>query len=200
MNIDNLLKYFNHNNYLKINNMPVFFLHHPWFMTKYDIDRFKEVLNHRCRQVGFSGVHFILNSMNEEYSDYINYYTNFNYKHSCHRYIDNNTQLNCLNYKAYFDNYNNNSTIQMLTFDFDNSARFFKPNKLELVTICKNNTELDKIMAINKIVEKYNKQNKSEVENILLINAWNEWGEKMHIEPSNERGYYYLNLLNDYMS
>ena len=30
---------------------------------------------------------------------------------------------------------------------------------------------------------------------IVLINAWNEWVERMHIEPSEQRGDYYLNLI-----
>ena len=34
----------------------------------------------------------------------------------------------------------------------------------------------------------------------MLINAWNEWGEKMTIEPSNEYGFYYLNLIKNVIS
>ena len=30
---------------------------------------------------------------------------------------------------------------------------------------------------------------------ILLINSWNEWGEQMEIEPSNEKGTYYIDLI-----
>ena len=54
-------------------------------------------------------------------------------------------------------------------------------------------------MFIKKITEKYNRNKTNAVENILLINAWNEWGEKMNIEPSEEYGYYYLNLLREYL-
>ena len=43
------------------------------------------------------------------------------------------------------------------------------------------------------------KQEEESIDNILLINAWNEWGEKMAFEPSEEYGYYYLNLLYDYL-
>jgi hypothetical protein len=67
-------------------------------------------------------------------------------------------------------------------------------------TVCVNNTEIDKILFIKKIIEKYNKNKKNSVENILLINSWNEWGEKMAIEPSEEYGYYYLNLIKENLS
>ena len=29
----------------------------------------------------------------------------------------------------------------------------------------------------------------------MLFNAWNEWGEQMIIEPSNELGFLYLNVI-----
>ena len=50
---------------------------------------------------------------------------------------------------------------------------------------------------MHELQKKYGNNNNTE--NILLINAWNEWGEKMAIEPSLEIGYYYLNLLNQYL-
>ena len=42
---------------------------------------------------------------------------------------------------------------------------------------------------------KYINKIKNSDTKILLINAWNEWGEKMHVEPSEQRGYYYLDLI-----
>jgi hypothetical protein len=77
------------------------------------------------------------------------------------------------------------------------------PHKLDKSTICVENTEIDKIFFINKIVDLY-KNNTSEDEqnigSILLINAFNEWGEQMTFEPSNEYEYYNLNLLTDYLT
>ena len=52
---------------------------------------------------------------------------------------------------------------------------------------------------MEKIIHKYDKNKGSDVENILLLNAWNEWGEKMTFEPSEELGYYNLNLLFEYL-
>ena len=42
---------------------------------------------------------------------------------------------------------------------------------------------------------KYLNKIKNSDTQILLINAWNEWGERMHVEPSEQRGDYYLNLI-----
>jgi hypothetical protein len=47
---------------------------------------------------------------------------------------------------------------------------------------------------MNKIYESYS-ESIEEIDKILLINSWNEWGEQMAIEPSNEEGTYYLDLL-----
>lgn len=48
---------------------------------------------------------------------------------------------------------------------------------------------------MKNILDKYKNNN----ENILLFNAWNEWGEKMTLEPSNEYGYFNLNLLQSFI-
>ena len=40
------------------------------------------------------------------------------------------------------------------------------------------------------------KDPRDELNKIFLINSWNEWGENMAIEPSNECSLYYLELIN----
>jgi hypothetical protein len=55
-----------------------------------------------------------------------------------------------------------------------------------------------KTIFTNKIINLYNDNNSnSEIDNILLVNALNEWGEKMCFEPSDKYGYYNINLLYD---
>jgi hypothetical protein len=199
-NIDNLITYFKHENYLKIDNKPVFFLHHPWFLSDNEINIFYNLLNNRCIQNNYEGIHFVINSMNKKYDNFINYHHTFNYKRNSAVTYNSNKQHCELNYKKYISEYNNNSSIHTLAFDFDNRARLCKPNKLKLATVCINNDENTKITFINKIVDKYDKSTTSDVENILLINAWNEWGEKMVIEPSEQQGHYYLNLIKEYIT
>jgi hypothetical protein len=153
-----------------------------------------------CLENNFDGIHFIVNSINGNYKNYINRSHHFNYKNCESSYYDTNVNHTFLDYKKYIQNdikdSKNENEIQTLVFDFDNRARLYKPDKLNKSTICINNSEIEKIIFMKKIFNKYIKNKKSDIENILIINAWNEWGEKMSIEPSQEYGFYYLNLFN----
>ena len=199
-NINNLIKYFKHENYLKIDNRPVFEIHHPWFINESNLNLFHDILNNKCIENNFDGIHFIVNAINGNYKKFINKMHHLNYKNNNSTKYDENKKHKVLDYKNYINNNikeNDNNTIQTLVFDFDNRARLFKPDKLSISSVCINNTEFDKINFIKKIIKKYNKNKTSDVENILLINSWNEWGEKMAVEPSEEYGYYYLNLIRE---
>ena len=203
-NINYLMKYFLHPNYLKINNKPVFFIYHPWLIS--NIDLFHKVLDNYCKLNNFSGIHLVLNSFNQTYKNYKNFYINFNYKNNdCRHYCEKKKQI-VLDYKKYINDSHHSHAkpgiIKTIVFDFDNRPRLYLPNKLANSTICINNTEFDKILFMNKIIDSYERNELVEeesIDNILLINAWNEWGEKMAFEPSEEYGYYYLNLLYDYL-
>ena len=198
--MNNLLLYFKHDNYLKIDNKPVLSIHHPWYIGE-NIDTCFDIFNKKCIENNYNGIHFIVNAINGPYN-YINNYHNFNYKKSKSSVHSKKQNQIFLDYKNYIDNdiTENIDGIHTLAFDFDNSARLLKPYKLDASTICINNTEFSKKLFMQKIVNKYNKSKKSDVENILLVNSWNEWGEKMHMEPSNEYGYYYLNMIIDYLT
>ena len=50
-----------------------------------------------------------------------------------------------------------------------------------------------------KTIQHYSFKN-SGIDKILLINSWNEWGEQMAIEPSNEKGNYLLELIKSWYS
>ena len=53
-----------------------------------------------------------------------------------------------------------------------------------------------KTVFTKKILNLYKDNNSdAEIDNILLVNALNEWGEKMYFEPSDKYGYYNINLL-----
>ena len=88
-------------------------------------------------------------------------------------------------------------TIQTVVFDFNNRARLFMPNRLEHSTICVDNREIDKKLFSDMLINTYNYKKTSELDNILLVNSFNEWGESMAFEPSKKYGYYNLNLLTE---
>lgn len=196
-NINNLMNYFKHDNYYKINNKPVFMIHHPWFISDDKLNLFRNILNSKCIENNFDGVNLILNSMNKTYVNYNNYDFHPNYKIPP---ISSSYKLggkNVLDYEMYTKNIKlKKNQIQSVFFDFNNTARLYKPNKLDKSTrVIKNTT--DNIQSyINKIKNIYLTSNTSEeINKICLINAWNEWGEKMHIEPSEENGFTQLNFI-----
>jgi hypothetical protein len=194
-NANDLINYFKHENYLKINNKPVFFVYHNYLIE--DIDTFYQILNDLCILNNFDGVHLVLNSFVFKNKKYPNFYINFNYKNFESRFYDENEKHNKLNYKEYTDNpyHLNEKMIQTIVFDFNNRPRLYQPNKLEYSTVCINNSEIDKVTFTNKLIKTYNYDKKNDVENILLINSFNEWGENMAFEPSKKYGYYNMNLL-----
>ena len=219
LNADNLISYFSQDVYVKVDEKPVFMLYHTWALSIEELNMFYEILNEKCILSGFKGVQFYVNVMNgcpPGLSPNIKqFHMNFNYKNNVHgsRYLKRvrgNEEQAVLDYGKYLsttlhihNNNNNNNTnpeVQTLCFDFDNTARLIKPNRLQNSTICIKNTEYNKILFMHELQKKYaNDNGNNNRENILLVNAWNEWGEKMAIEPSLEIGYYYLNLLNQYL-
>jgi hypothetical protein len=187
----NLINYFSNDIYYKENNKPVMYIYHPWLINDPKIKEFYTELNKLCIKNGFNGFKLYLNTFNKKYVDYDNFYINFNYKYSNFREKINGQYY--LDYEVYLKNKSNfEKCTQTLVFDFDNRARLCLPNKLELSTICVKNNDYNKKLFIDKILDLYNNSSDN---NILLVNAWNEWGEKMHIEPSQENGFYYLNLI-----
>ena len=200
-NSQNLIKYFKHQNYLKIDNKPVFFIYHSFLLTDDEINNFYKILNKICCENYFYGVHLVLNSFVKKYDNFTNFYINFNYKtkNVDARFFDEEQNQIYLDYRKYINNSSHikKNTIQTICYDFNNKPRLFEPDKLANSTVCINNTEYDKIMFTKKLLKTYNRKKKSYLENILLMNALNEWGENMAFEPSNKYQFYNLNLLKE---
>ena len=195
---NDLIQYFQKPIYLKIDNKPVLFIYHNFFMNSNQLNMFNKILEQTCINAGFNGVHIVINSFYQtDQTGYKEFYINFNYKKEDSRYWDNKTDQIYLDYKKYIHNeYHDKDVIQTIVYDFNNKPRLFKPNHLKSSTVCLNNTEFHKILFTEKIIKKY--ENKEEgINKILLINALNEWGENMSFEPSNKYGFYNINLLTD---
>jgi hypothetical protein len=197
-----LMKYFKNDKYLKIDNKPVFIINDIEFIQNVDV--LYSVLNKLCIENGFSGINLILNNSNNN--------ENISFKH-CQIYFDinniNNTNTNTdllefknnrneLNYEKFVnDEYSFTSNkIQSIILDFNNSSTIKKHIKSKTPVICKNNTEMLKILYIKKIIEFYNKNLQTDLDKLVLINSFNNWGEGSAFEPSEKYGYYNINLLN----
>jgi hypothetical protein len=191
-----LMKYFQNDKYLKIDNKPVFIIGDSELIPNPEI--LYEVLNTLCIENGFSGIHLILNTdSNNENTSYKNCEIHFNI-YKLNNLTEFKNETNELNYEKFLNNeYGFNSKkIQTVTFDFNNSSNIKKQIKIKYPIICKNNTEMNKVLYTKKIIEFYNKNLTSELNNILLINSLNNWGEGNAFEPSEKYGYYNINLLN----
>jgi hypothetical protein len=191
-NIKTLINYFKHAHYYKIDNKPVFYVHHPWMIPTENLYLFRKMLNQACISVGFSGINLVVNNMHDQYENkYINmnkYTHNPDYKKSppTTNYVEhvkeNRNNVASLNYPA------------SMFFDFNNTARLYIPNKLYNVTIIFNNTYQAQSENLELLLTRY-KTKREEINKIMLLNSWNEWGENMAIEPSTEKGYTYLNMI-----
>ncbi len=193
-NANYLVEYFKHDNYLKIERKPVFFIYHTYLIE--NIELFRTILNDTCIKHKFDGVTIVVNSFLETPDTFDRFYINFNYKKYHSRYIEN--KQHKLNYKDYLDTdyHFKENCIHTIVTDFNNKPRLYKPDRIEHSTVCVNNTEINKIAFIKKVLRLYEK-NKSELGKILLVNSFNEWGENMAFEPSEKYQYYNLNLLQE---
>ena len=87
----------------------------------------------------------------------------------------------------------NKNIILNIFPNFDNYVRnYFKKTNIKNYTYI--NTEIENFKIYLKKILNY-KKNISNISNICLINSWNEWGENMAIEPSNEYGFNYLEII-----
>lgn len=186
-NIYNLIQYFKHEYYYKIEDKPVFYVHHPWLIPDNVLAIFYKMLNHACIENGFAGVHLVVNNMVKSYNVINNYNFYPDYKKN-----------KTLDYNEYAENISiKNPCTKCIFFHFDNRPRLYIPNKLDKASVYYNNTYDRQCFVLEKILEQYKEgeNEREEIDKIFLINSWNEWGEQMAIEPSNERGFSFLNLL-----
>lgn len=202
-----LIKCFKHKNYYKIKNKPVFYIHHPWLINVSKLNEIYNKLDKICKENNFDGIHLKFNSMiihmninlqllhNKLFYDFNPIYKNSNSnicvnKENCSVLLD---------YDDYIDKMELRSNTQTIFFDFDNYARLSRPNRLNKRTKCINNNINNHVRYIQKIRKYFNsKPHDNQDPFMLLINAFNEWGEKMHIEPSEKNGTYFLDLISNF--
>jgi hypothetical protein len=186
-NVKHLIKYFKHPNYYKIENKPVFFIHHPWQITSEQLYIFNYILETECIKNGFDGALLHLNNMMDDTLKFKMYNFSPVYKGGePSDYYDYTETIVKPKIK--------NKSINTLFFDFNNSARLAIPYKPQYVTIFSNTTIYNQDHLVNIIMTNY-KNISTETDKILLINSWNEWGENMAIEPGEINKTKYLSLI-----
>ena len=193
-NVKNILQYFTHENYYKIDNKPVFYIHHPWVTNLNAIMHFRDMLNGACLQNGFDGVHLAVNNIVDRYGGFV--------EKSLSKYNHNPDYKKVPGTVDYLQHVKENLNVtpmqadvpQSLYFSFNNRPRLSMPNKLEHSTNITRSSLFNQQLNLQLALSHYIKP-RSNVNKILLLNSWNEWGENMAIEPSNEKGVTYLNMI-----
>ena len=211
-NFEFLIPYFKHSNYRKIDNRPVFFLHHPHQMSVEEINLFHSVGERITRKHGFSGFYLVLNGIRvNNFPHYVNH-PQYKGEQAIH-FFDFSTQPKRIDYKYYTDYYlqskfiseDADDAIKTAFVNFDNSVRFHTHDddaefgalgkKINFITRTKGSDALTFRRFLDEQFKEYKNNKRMNVSRIFLINAWNEWGEQMVLEPSQEKGFLYLNVL-----
>lgn len=199
-NMRGLVKYFKHANYRKINNKPVFAIHQPYEMTDEEIRLFQHVSDEIMLQNGFSGLEMIVDRRDRARPGYVNYYMHSNYKTTKENMfleIDGNKRF--IDYEKYIRSFaadvqkeDGSDVINSVFTNFNNVIRYYNhKNSNVLTTKTKGNSITLFKEFLDLQMKKYRKK-RNAVTKIFLVNAWNEWGEQMVMEPSNEIGFLYL--------
>ncbi len=171
-----LLSFFQDERYIKLDNKPVFMIYRPddifslWDMADY--------FNKRARQSGFEGIFFIgsgsgvLQGLDATFKKQPDWGTD-SYTEMWKMILENKIVKGS---KTYFCG----------GVDFDNSPRMGK------------NSFILKDVSLTLFYENFKKLYKKSMlldNEFLFINAWNEWGEGMYLEPDEKYRYGYLEAL-----
>ncbi len=108
-----------------------------------------------------------------------------------------------INYDDYVNKYvgstakENNSIIKGCFTNFNNYVRlYYSKTRDSIYTSTESNSDL----LFSKFIQKQTKNYKNKqpsINKIFLLNSWNEWGEQMAIEPSNEDGFKLLDIIHN---
>jgi len=175
-NINNLLLYFKNKNYLKINNKPVLFIHQPYYFSNSELANFKTLINTMCIDNGFEGINLAIGNAGRTYTGFTNYST---------------TAIKSLpynnNYEKYIQSMELSGDLHIINFDFDNEARMYKPYRDNLHKY-KNVTEKAQELILKKTLHYYNNaKKKTDLDDLLVINAWNEWVNECQLNHQKKR-------------
>ena len=193
-NIRNLIQYMTHDNYYKIKNKPVLYIHHPWSMDAIKVKLFENMLENACKEKGFEGIHLAINNIVDRYGGFSDpslkkYNHNPDYKKvpgtvDYLQHLKENLHLSA----------GQSEVPQSIYFSFNNRPRLSIPNKLSHSTYITRATLINQRLNLQLLLSHYIKPREEE-NRILLLNSWNEWGENMAIEPSNEKDLTFLKMI-----
>lgn len=183
---DYLLPFFQDDRYIKIGHKPVFVLYQAMYITV--LEEMVECWNLWAREQGFDGIYFIgASNRDETLVDAVLYpgpqtamwEALSEYKGSGLKVLDYEAIWDGMLYKAYMEN--NSMTGGFVGYD-DTPRRGIQGCVIDCASPEIFREKFMKLLAINEVHE----------QPFTFINAWNEWGEGMHLEPDGKDGTAYL--------
>lgn len=179
--IEYLIPFFNDNRYIKKNNRPVFLIYKP--NSIYCIDEMCEYWNSIVNQHGIENIYYIGVNCDFEYAEEVlqleGNYSGLSMNRIVN-YMDISTRIISNAYIA------KPGTIYCATPGYDDTPRRGKMGSIFL------NSTPDMFYKQFKTLLYLSEKRENDY---LFINAWNEWGEGMYLEPDEENGYGYLNAI-----
>lgn len=194
-----LLTFFRDERYIKIDNKPVFVIYRPELMPC--TERMTKYWNFLAEEAGFSGIYFISGVCGEGRGIHDAAFDKLLYcepglsiralrEQGKVEYVDGILQVD------YDDLWNdilqqdmsNSKVIIGAAVNYDDTPR--RGNRGMVVK----NASPEKFQ--NYLAELLGK-NKAANNNMVFINAWNEWGEGMYLEPDTQNGYGYLSAIKE---
>lgn len=194
-------QFFADERYIKINNKPLLLIYHPELISSELLHTFKKKMNTYAKRDGFDGVTFYWVGFKEKQEDVLKYFMDGVAEFPpCRVSMD---ETNILGYKnpdftgKIYDTekfikekkylYSVNYSLLKGCFPrWDNTPRNCSGSKVYYGT----SPELYKKWL--KDIIQWTKENNNKEEQIVFVNAWNEWAEGAHLEPDLKYGYAYL--------
>ena len=188
-----LSKFFKDERYIKINGKPIFLIYRPDEIP--NLTEMIEFWNEMARYDGYAGIYIVGINMKSSITgiEAVLYHAP-----NC-AYYKSNTTIGYINnvmvkdYETVWKNilgikhFGSEKAYYGAFVDFDNTPRYGNDHGM-----CMVNNEIE-------IFEKYLRElvlkNKQAGNEILWINAWNEWGEGNYLEPDELKEYKYLELI-----
>lgn len=202
-----LLPFFMDKRYVKIDNKPVFFIYNTSAITN-AYDRIK-YLNERLIEEGFSGLYVVenINQFNRKPSVSLSQAVFEDEPSYCCRYkisiLNKAKRFLCKKFKITdYQNYDELWNLIIKKRETYDGRRIFlggfpcwdnSPRKGKNSRIIKGSTPEKFNEYLKKLKEAEKKRRDSS--GILVINAWNEWGEGAILEPTKEHGFAYLEAI-----
>lgn len=209
---NDLLKYFKDDRYIKINNMPILIIFKlsGWKNENIETKRIEKLVSsiqQKAKQEGFAGIKILTTTANLDYTlantDKIIFdgVVEFDQPTSLmatkisnvkNKYINKNFRGKIIDVKSGLDENlhlkqkYNFKTFKSVPPGWDNSARKAYTNCFVF-----DMTPNDYKRWLKDVIQ-WTKKNHSKEEQIVFINAWNEWAEGAHLEPDQYYGYAYL--------